>query len=128
METDILQICSENEWKYICANPGYNLWSENEARMACYQMGMVWAEGSGIVVVLTFIIKRFILYCNIELKLLGDYSSPMYSKTLSCSGLEEKLINCSVDDYIYSCYYDGSDNSNCYWYATAKCIKGILYY
>ena len=54
MDTDILQICSGNEWKYICAKIGYNLWSKNEARVACYQMGMVWKEGSGIVVVLIF--------------------------------------------------------------------------
>ena len=43
-------------WKDICAKPGSNQWSENEARVACYQMGMVWEEGSGIVVVLIFLI------------------------------------------------------------------------
>ena len=47
---------------YICAKPGTNLWSENEARLACYQMRMVWKEESGIK---CFIYKRnlhYILY------------------------------------------------------------------
>ena len=52
MNANILQICNGDVWKDICAKPGCNQWSENEARVACYQMGMVWAEGSGIVVVL----------------------------------------------------------------------------
>ena len=47
-------------WKYICAKPNSNQWSENEARVACYQMGMVWKEGSGIIAVLIFIIKYLI--------------------------------------------------------------------
>ena len=29
-------------------NKGSNQWGRNEARVACYQMGMVWKEGSGI--------------------------------------------------------------------------------
>ena len=111
-------------WRYICAKPGTNLWSENEARVACYQMGMVWEEGSGIVVVLTFIIKRIILYSDIDFKISG-YSNKFCSKNLSYSGLEEKLINCLSDDHnIYYCSY----NYYYYAYATAKCIEGILYY
>ena len=41
---------------YICAKPGTNLWSENEARVACYQIGMSWQIRSGILVVLIFLI------------------------------------------------------------------------
>ena len=52
----------------------------------------------------------------------------VYSKSFSCSGLEKKLINCSVDDHIYSCYYYYNSNSNHFWYATAKCVEGILYH
>ena len=126
---NILQICSGDGWKDICAKPGSNQWSENEARVACYQMEMAWAEGSGIVVVLIFLIKMFILYSDIKLNTTTrSFYGIVYSKTFSCSGLEEKLINCSVDDHIYSCYYYDNGNSNHYWYATAKCIKGILYH
>ena len=126
MNRNKLQICSGHEWRYICAKQGTtNLWSENEARVACYQMGMEWEEGSGIVVMVIFIIKRFILYSDIELKISGSYSNKFYSKNLSCSGLEEKLINCLSDDQnIYYCNY----NSYGYIYATAKCIEGILYH
>ena len=35
------------QWQYICAKSNFTFWSENEARMACYQMGMSWEEGSG---------------------------------------------------------------------------------
>ena len=124
--TNILQISSGGTWKDICAKPGSNRWSENEARVACYQMGMVWKEGSGIVVVLIFLIKMFILYSDIKLNTTtGSFNGIVYSKTFSCSGLEEKLINCSVDDYIDTCYYHEHGH---YYYATAKCIKGILYH
>ena len=58
LNSRILQICTENKWSDICAKPGSNQWSENEARVACYQMGMVWKEGSGIVVVLIFLFKN----------------------------------------------------------------------
>ena len=61
MDGNKLQICSGHKWRYICAKQGTNLWSENEARVACYQMGMKWEEGSGIVVVLTLIIKVYSL-------------------------------------------------------------------
>ena len=128
MNIYILQICSEHVWKYICAKPNSNQWGENEARVACYQMGKAWKERSGIVVVLIFLIKMFILYSAINFKTTWSYSNYIYSKNLSCSGLEENLINCSVDDHIYSCSYDGSYNSNRYWYATAKCVEGILYH
>ena len=67
MNTNILQICSEGMWKYICAKPNSNQWSEKEARVACYQMGMLWEEGSGIVTVLIFLIIWFILYSDTEL-------------------------------------------------------------
>ena len=54
-ESCVLQICSGQVWRYICAKP--NQWSENEAKVACYQMKMVWKEGSGtIVVVISLII------------------------------------------------------------------------
>ena len=115
-------------WKDICAKPGSNQWSENEARVACYQMEMVWAEGSGIVVVLIFLMKKFIFYSDIKLNTTESFSGVIYTKSFFCSGLEEKLINCSVDYYIHSCYYYDHGNSNYYWYATAKCIKGILYH
>ena len=85
---------------------------------------MVWEEGSGIVVVLIFLIKMFILYSDIEL-ITWSYLGIFYSKNLSCSGLEEKLINCSIDDYENICYY--YENGYYYYYATAKCIDGILY-
>ena len=58
INTNILQICSEGMWSYICVKPNSNQWSENEAKVACYQMGKSWEEGSGIVVVQTFIIKH----------------------------------------------------------------------
>ena len=125
-KSDALQICSGDVWKYICAKPGSNQWSENEARVACYQMGMVWEEGSGIVVVLIFLIKMIILYSDIKLNTTpGSYSNYIYSKNLSCSGLEENLINCSVDDRIYSCYYH---EHGYHYYATTKCVEGILYH
>ena len=128
LKSHILQICTEDKWSDICAKPGSNQWSENEARVACYQMEMAWAEGSGIVIVLIFLIKMFILYSDIKLNTTNrSFYGIVYSKTFSCSGLEEKLINCSVDDYIHSFYYYGHDNSSCYWYATAKCVEGILY-
>ena len=127
MKSDILQICSGHIWKDICAKPGSNQWGENEAKVACYQIGMVWKEGSGIVVVLIFLIKMFILYSDIKLNNTGSLSGIVYSKTFSCSGLEEKLMNCSVDDYIDTCYYH-EHNSNQFYYATAKCVEGILYY
>ena len=128
MKSDILQICSGHVWKGICAKPGSNQWSENEARVACYQMGMVWKEGSGIVVVLIFLMKNFIFYSDIKLNTTEILSGVVYTKSFSCYGLEEKLINCSVDDYIHSCYYYDNGNSNSYLYATAKCIEGILYH
>ena len=115
-------------WKDICAKPGSNQWSENEARVSCYQMGMIWAEGSGIVVVLIFLIKMFILYSDIKLNTTENLSGVVYTKSFSCSGLEEKLINCSVDDHIYSCYYYDNGNSKLYLYASAKYIKVILYH
>ena len=67
LNSHILQICTKDKWTDICAKPGSNQWSENEARVACYQMGMVWKEGSGIVVVLIFLIKMFILYSTFTL-------------------------------------------------------------
>ena len=88
---------------------------------------MVWEEGSGIVVVLIFLIKMFILdlYSGIEL-ITWNYLEIFYSKSLSCSGLEEKLINCSIDDYLNICNY--YENGHYYYYATANCNKGILYH
>ena len=47
-DSHILQICIGGQWSYICAKPGHNQWGENEARVACYQMGMSWQEQSGI--------------------------------------------------------------------------------
>ena len=47
LNSRILQICIEDKWTDICAKPDSNQWSENEARVACYQMGIVWKEGSG---------------------------------------------------------------------------------
>ena len=126
LKSHILQICTEDKWSDICAKPRSNQWSENEAKVACYQMEMVWAEGSGIVVVLIFLIKMFILYSEIKFNTTnGSFYGIVYSKTFSCSGLEEKLINCSVDDHIYSCYYH---EHGYYYYATAKCVEGILYH
>ena len=43
----ILQICTGIQWQYICAKPNSTFWNENEARVACYEMGMSWEEGSG---------------------------------------------------------------------------------
>ena len=40
----LLQICIGGKWNYICAKPGSNQWGENEARVACYQMGMSWQD------------------------------------------------------------------------------------
>ena len=127
MNNNILQICIEDKWYDICAKPGSNQWGENEARVACYQMGMAWKEGSGIVVVLIFLIKMFILYSDIKLNTTRSFSGIAYSKTFFCSGLEEKLINCSVDDHINSCHYY-EHNFNHFLYATAKCVDGIPYH
>ena len=127
MNADILQICSGGQWKYICAKPGSNLWGENEARVACYQMGMVWQEGSGIVDVLISLIKRFILYSDIGLKTAWTNSNKFLHKNFSCSGLEEKLINCSSDDQTFCYCYYWINNHKRYAYATAKCKEGILY-
>ena len=86
-----------------------------------------WYGKKDQVVVVTFLIKMFILdhYSGIEL-ITWSYLGRFYSKNLSCSRLEEKLINCSIDDYEDICYY--YENGYYYYYATAKCIKGILYH
>ena len=125
---NIIQICSEGMWSYICAKKGTNEWSENEAKVACYQMGMVWEEGSGIVVVITFIIKRLILFSDSELATNWTYSNTSYSKkNYYCLGLEEELINCSADNHDYYCDNYTSRLYYYYSYATPKCIEGIFY-
>ena len=88
---------------------------------------MSWQEGSGIVDVLISLIKRFILYSDIGLKIAQTNSNKFLYKNFSCSGLEEKLINCSSDDHtFYYCYY-WINNHKRYAYATTKCKEGILY-
>ena len=72
----------EGMWSYICAKKGTNVWSENEAKVACYGMGKSWEEGSGIVVVLILIINRLILYFDIELTINRTYSNNLYSKKI----------------------------------------------
>ena len=51
----ILQICTEDKWTDVCVKPGSNQWGKNVARVACYQMVMVWKEKLGI---RCFIYKR----------------------------------------------------------------------
>ena len=92
------------------------MWSENEARVACYQMGMSWEEGSGNTnwnCYLTF-------YFDIELRTTVSNSLNTYHKAFSCLGVEERLIDCSANDY-YDCYYGP------YYYATVHCLPGIFY-
>ena len=68
--------------EYICAKPGSNQWSENEARVACYQMEMAWAEGSGIVYFdcIVFHVKSNLLIVAIKFKCnyLTDYVQVSY--------------------------------------------------
>ena len=46
-KSHIVQICTGTQWQCICAKPNSTFWSENEDRVACYEMGMSWEEGSG---------------------------------------------------------------------------------
>ena len=116
-KSHILQICTGTQWKYICAKPNSTFWSENEARVACYEMGMSWEEGSGNTnwnCYLTF-------YFRIELRTTVSNSLNTYHKTFSCLGVEERLIDCSVNDN-YDCYFGP------YYYVTVHCLSGIFYY
>ena len=125
MNISILQICSEGMWKYICAKSVSYHWSENEARVACYQMRMSWEKGSGIVAVLIFLIIWYIIYSDTELTTNWTDQNTLYLKNMSCSGIEEKLIHCSSDVNYYCDYYT-VQGYHYFKYATAKCIEGIL--
>ena len=46
-KSHIVQICTGTQWQCICAKSNSTFWSENEDRVACYDMGMSWEEGSG---------------------------------------------------------------------------------
>ena len=83
--------------------------------------------------VLTVLVYKSIpfIYSDIELKVTG----PAYQtylvlfKSFSCSGTEEKLINCSTilidrsEISTYNCIYQ----PGIYYYATIDCIPGIYY-
>ena len=127
LNSRILQICAEDKWSDICAKPDSNQWGENEARVACHQMGMIWKEGSGINCFGIKLIPFF--YSDIELKVTGrSYQTYLVLfKNFSCSGTEEKLLNCSTirveknEISSYDCIYQ----PNVYYYATIDCIPGI---
>ena len=126
LKSHILQICTEDKWSDICAKPGSNQWSENEARVACYQMGMVWKEGSGINCYIWKSISFF--YSDIELNITAPSQTYLVSfKNFSCSGIEEKLINCSTIpvDRNENPYYDCIYQPGVYYFATVDCIPGI---
>ena len=88
---------------------------------------MLWEEGSGIVVVLFFLIIWFILYSDTELTTNWTDSNIFYPKKMFCSGIEEKLIHCSADNVNFYCDYYTVHGYHYFKYPTAKCIEGILY-
>ena len=52
-------------------------------------------------------------------------------QNISCSGIEEELINCStipVDQQNYYDCYQQTQSSGYFYYATAHCISGIYIY
>ena len=60
-------------------------------------------------------------YYDIELRINVSNSLNIYNTTFACSGVEERLIDCSANDY-YDCYFGP------YYYATVHCLPGIFYY
>ena len=122
----ILQICIKGQWSYICAKPGSNQWGENEARVACYQMGMSWQEQSGIKICLMYLII-YLLYSGIVLSTTDQYHE-VKLKNITCSGVEENIINCFIipthDHEIYNCQY--ISETHAYYYANVHCILDIF--
>ena len=81
--TYILQICTEIQWQYICAKPNSTFWNENEARVACYEMGCHGKKDQ----VVTNSNCYLTFYFNIELRISVSNSLNIYNKTFACSGI-----------------------------------------
>ena len=119
----ILQICIGGKWSYICAKPGSNQWGENEARVACYQMGMSCQEQSGIkICLMDWII--YLLYFGIVLST-TDQHHEVKLKNIICSRVEENVINCLVISAyeLYNCLYEYKSGTHGYYYANVTAFQ-----
>ena len=89
-----------------------------KAKVAWYEMGMSWEEGSGNTN------WNYHLTFNFDIELRTSVSSnslSTYHKNFTCLGEEERPVYCSSNDY-YDCYLGP------YCYATVYCLPDIFYY